>query len=65
MTKGCGQVCKVMLAAQAQTQIQQEHGEISSLGGDELARHTFLCLKEHFLLLCSSLLLSVLTLSLC
>lgn len=31
MTGGCGQVCTVMLAAQAQTQIQLEHGEISAV----------------------------------
>lgn len=30
--RGCGQVCKVMLAAQAQTQIRLERGEISGLG---------------------------------
>lgn len=41
MTGGRGQVCKVMLAAQAQTQIQLEHGEVSNE----------LCWKEHFLLL--------------
>lgn len=29
-----------MLAAQAQTQIQLEHGEISSLGSNELTHHT-------------------------
>lgn len=61
MTRECGQVCKVMLAAQAQTQIQLEHGEISSLGSTELARHTCRALKECFLLqffaLFSSLLL--------
>lgn len=51
MTRECGQVCKVMLAAQAQTQIQLEHGEISSLGSTELARHTCCALKECFLLL--------------
>lgn len=27
MTRGRGQVCEVMLAAQAQTQIQQEYGD--------------------------------------
>lgn len=33
-------MCKVMLAAQAQTQIHLEHGEISSLGRTEFAHHT-------------------------
>lgn len=49
--RGCGQVSKVMLAAQAQTQIRLEHGEISSLGSTELTHHMFCALKEHFLFL--------------
>lgn len=49
--RGRGLVFKVMLAAQAQTQIQLEHGEISSLGSVELARHTCCALRDHFLLL--------------
>lgn len=49
--RGCGQVSKVMLAAQAQTQIQLEHGEISSLGSTELTHRMYCALKEHFLLL--------------
>lgn len=65
MTRGCGQVCKVMLAAQAQTQIQQEHGEISSLGSNELAHHTCCAWRSTSYFFVLQLLLSFLTLSLC
>lgn len=58
---GCGQVCKGMRAAQAQTQIQLECEEISGLGTtrakleEELSTSVFHSLVLIPLLLCTQL----------